>query len=337
MHILELLSQNRLLAGFLALVFLTGISNPFKTLAQPPQETAPQEPAIPIKLTADGLDAASVKDVLFSDPTSVKLVTKDNVEISATFYGGIHGKNTPALILIHDLGGKAEDLTQLAGFLQRSYGYAVLVPDLRGHGKSVSESQKKIDVDKMNRAEFDSLGYDIEACKKFLVTRNDSGELNIDMLTVVAVGKTCITAVNWCLGDWSFPPLGGQRQGQDVKAVVLVSPEESFKGSRMNTAIRAGLFTGKDFPNPIRVLLAVGKDDDALLDEAEKIRAVIARHRNLTDGVVDGLFVLPDYDQNGTKLIKSQGNDFPTMIATLVFMELFQKSNDFPWQVRGKK
>ncbi len=293
--------------------------------------------AAPIKLTANGLDEASRKEIKFSEPIKIKLIAKDNFEFFATYYPGIHGKKTPALILLHDVLGSSEDLSELAAFLQLRYGYAVLTPDLRGHGDSTKTGDVEIDPEKITRAEFESFLLDIEACKKHLIARNDEGELNVDLLTVVAVGKSCIPTVNWSLRDWSFPALAGLRQGQDVKAIVLISPEQLFKGVRMTNSLRDGLFTGKDVAEPLRVLLAVGNGDSELLKETEAIREIVERNRKTTKEIIDGLWVLADYPTNGAALTKAESGDLQLLIGQLVFLEIFQKADLFPWQVRGKK
>lgn len=306
-------------------------------LAQVTPKPLQEPPPTLIKMTVDGIDPASLNDITFPDPTKVKLIAKDNFEIFATYYGGIHLKKSPAIILLHDVLGSSADLSELAAFLQKTYGYAVLVPDLRGHGDSQKTGEIEIDPAKITRAEFDAFMLDIEACKKFLIAHNDEGELNIDMLIVVGVGKTCVPTVNWTLGDWSYPALVGLRQGQDVKGVVLISPEQSFKGVRMTNALRAPIFTGKEIAEPLRMLLAVGKNDEALVKEADAIREIVARHRKPQTGAIDGLFVLADYETNGAELTQASAGDLQSMIGQFVYLEIFQKADNYPWQLRAKK
>lgn len=57
------------------------------------------------------------------------------VKLSATYYYGNADKETVPVLLLHDVNGKREDFLPLIDRLVNS-GYAVLAPDLRGHGKS---------------------------------------------------------------------------------------------------------------------------------------------------------------------------------------------------------
>ena len=37
-------------------------------------------------------------------------------------------------------------------------------------------------------------------------------------------------AAHWTVRDWKFPSVGSVKQGQDVKALILISPEKVVKG-----------------------------------------------------------------------------------------------------------
>ncbi len=86
-------------------------------------------------------------------------------------------------LLIHDWGGSRADLLPFAEYLQKS-GYAVIVPDLRGHGESTARAggTAKLDSAKFRKSDMAGVLLDIERCKKYLVQRNNDGELNIDLL-----------------------------------------------------------------------------------------------------------------------------------------------------------
>jgi len=73
----------------------------------------------------------------------------DGVILSATYYRGAKGKDSEPVVLLHDKGGSRRDFEALVAQLV-SDGKAVLVPDLRGHGKS----KEKIVVEFGNPAFF---------------------------------------------------------------------------------------------------------------------------------------------------------------------------------------
>ena len=82
-------------------------------------------------------------------PEKVSFTTKDGVQIRATYYPGVdaakRGKEIVPLVLLHDFKGSRNDMAPLAEYLQQlrddsgaPIGYAVIAPDLRGHGESIS-------------------------------------------------------------------------------------------------------------------------------------------------------------------------------------------------------
>ena len=157
-----------------------------------------------------------------------KLLSKEGVELHATYYPGTKGTESVAVLLVHMWEGKRSDWSQLALYLQKQ-GYAVLAPDLRGHGDSttryVQGKEAKLEPAKFRPADFDSMVTDdLEACKSFLMQENNAGKLNIDKLCVVGAEMGAVVATNWAVVDWSWPVLATGKQGQDVKALVLLSP-----------------------------------------------------------------------------------------------------------------
>ena len=59
----------------------------------------------------------------------------DGMILSATYYRGAHGKESVPVVLLHGLGGSRSDFDKIIPTLLKE-GMAVLVPDIRGHGKS---------------------------------------------------------------------------------------------------------------------------------------------------------------------------------------------------------
>ena len=210
------------------------------------------------------------------------LETKDGVQLQVAWFPGSLEKDSVPIILMHDWDGRGEDLGALASYLQ-GQGHAVIVPDLRGHGNSlrIRGNDDPIDRTKMNKLEIATMSEDLETCKRFLMEQNNQGKLNIELLTIVAAGNSTIVAIDWALKDWSWPAIAGRKQGQDVKALVLLSPVKQFKGLNINPAMRNPLLTGRG-ATPLSVLIAVGtrgggaaRDARGLYESMEKSRPAL--------------------------------------------------------------
>jgi hypothetical protein len=170
--------------------------------------------------------------------------TKDRVELVASYYASNDGKEAVPIIMLHAFGPKHSraDYHTLALEMQK-YGHAVLVPDLRGHGASTAWTNPqgqavKLTPDKVEKA-LPGLGVDVEECKKFLMAKHRAGQLNIDRLVIVAAEESTVVAINYTAADWSYVPLAGKKQGQDVKALVLLSPMWQFKTLNINEAVKS--------------------------------------------------------------------------------------------------
>ena len=218
--------------------------------------TAPAKPA-----TAPKTDTSKgePKEEPPPAPENFFLRTKDGWNIFCTFYGpkkGVRsGKLVVPIIMLHGWGGQGSEYAELATVLQ-SWGFASIVPDLRGHGRSVSvvrrkpngeEEDKVVKTDDLTAPDMDGMVNDVEALKKVLVDKNNKAELNIEMLTVVAAEVGTIVAMNWAALDWSWPVMPSFKQGQDVKALVLLTPQQTFKRMNANTALNSP----SDQPPPV--------------------------------------------------------------------------------------
>ena len=116
--------------------------------------------------------------------------------------------------------------------------------DLRGHGASTRQTApngqtRQLDAAKLGRGDILAMALDMEAVRGFLVGKNDEGELNLNKLCLVGVGLGATVAVNWAAKDWSAPPLLIGKQGQDVKALVLVSPQWKYRGIMMQQGLQS--------------------------------------------------------------------------------------------------
>ncbi|MCE9545980.1 MAG: alpha/beta hydrolase [Planctomycetia bacterium] len=212
------------------------------------------------------------------DPAAVSLDTKDGMALKATFYGSNKGKKAVPVIILHEWNGSREAYKDLALYLQ-SKGCAVLVPDLRGHGESTQfhpggqERAVTLVANKVKKAEIQSMvTEDLEAIKRFLMTKNNAGELNIEKLCVVGSEMGAVVAANWAVLDWSWPKLPTYKQGQDVKALVLISPEWAVRGMGLSTTL-----DNSKLQQELSMMILVGGKDRKAQQGAERINGAIKR------------------------------------------------------------
>jgi pimeloyl-ACP methyl ester carboxylesterase len=215
--------------------------------------------------------------------------TRDGVQLSATFYPSKLPKDQLSdavpVILLHSFKGSHVDYSALALALQDA-GCAVLVPDLRGHGQSTRRlmpdgQERDLETGLFNRQDFEAMasaeqdgGGDVEVCKSFLMTKNNARELNIDKLCLVGAEMGATVAIDWAAKDWSWPVLvGAGKQGQFVKALVLLSPQWSFKGMPIAQAV-----SNRDFASQISWMIIVGEQDSKSLGEAKRMNQSLDRY-----------------------------------------------------------
>ena len=288
------------------------------------------------------------------EPEHLILGTMDGVKLKCTYFAaakstdGESGKSVVPIILLHDWAGDRRQLLEFGAFLQ-SAGHAALVPDLRGHGESVNVTglETPIDATKFRKGEVASTQKDIERCKKFLVQRHNAGEVNIDLLCVVAVGQTCVLAVEWTLNDWfAFPPYNtkGIKQGQDVKALLLVSPEKKLAGVSLLPNLKHPLYTGAEGA-PIPMMILWGASDDSAKD-SEFIHENLKKARPDVSEIEDkamrfkktSLFGVPVKKSKfaGVELMKTQRVNglWAYVERTLISKKVAANAESFPWKTR---
>jgi pimeloyl-ACP methyl ester carboxylesterase len=164
-------------------------------------------------------------------PEDVTLETSDGVGIRATWYAGVtnKGKESVPLIMLHGFDGSRGEYDGLAKALQLA-GHSSIVPDLRGHGESKTQRGPAgpitLEAEKLRPRDMEAMTLDVEACKKFLMEKNNAGQCNIEMLCVVGAELGSIVAMRYAAADWSVPNLPAFKQGQDVHGLILLSPRK---------------------------------------------------------------------------------------------------------------
>jgi pimeloyl-ACP methyl ester carboxylesterase len=307
---------------------------PVRTPAPPQKTPAPptKTPAAPAtKTTAPVAGKPKPASPKVPEPEDVSLKTKDGLDIKATYYPGTGDKEAVPFILVHGFEGQRGDFHALAVYLQ-SLGHAAIAPDLRGHGQSKTQrgggGAVTLDPDKMTRASLEDMVWDIQACKTFLMEKNNAGKLNIEQLCVIGAEFGAILATHWAAMDWSQQDLPAYKMGKDVKALVLLSPPSSLKGITIQKAL-----TNPAVKTQLSVLLVAGSEDSKASGEVKKLHSTLqAGHaKNPDDKAI--FLVQPDTLLSGTKLLGRE-LDVKEMIASFVDKRLVDRKSEFAWQNR---
>lgn len=298
--------------------------------------------AIALSTPAFAQPKDKAEEVKIPEPEDINRESKDGVALKMTYFGGTLGKKSVPVILLHGWGGQRGDMEALARMLQK-LGFTCLTLDLRGHGQSMKFKStekgevvfKDLDRDGFRLRDLEAMAYDIEAAKKYLLEKNNAGECNIESLSMIACDVTCLAAMRWSIADWSAPILPAFKQGQDIKALVLLSPVQSFKG-----------FNGNDFlvnqatRKQIAVLLVAGNAEVKSLSEAKRLHSKLQQFHPKPTGDAeidrkqqDLFLVTADTELQGDKLL-NRALPVANKIANFLNLRLVERQDQYSWTDR---
>ncbi len=274
------------------------------------------------------------------------LLTQDGVQLRATFYPGPKGRDSVPVILLHSYKGDRREFNTLAPFLQQK-GNAVLAPDLRGHGESTNTRMGvKLEAAKMPAHQFEQMVYqDMKTLKRFLVQKNDEGQLNLSKLCVVGSELGTLVALNWARYDWTS--LTGEYPPMDVRALVLISPLPTQCGLSYQQALNS-----LDVRSKLSILILVGKEKGSKVsgesrrtyspDDAERLYKLLKRyHPDPPDDEKvekkDLFFGEMPTKLQGSKMLGVKTLNVERFIAQFIELRLArQTSPEFNWHERKK-
>ncbi len=217
------------------------------------------------------------------EPKEESLTTKDGVRLGVTYFASNMGREAVPIVFLHQHKESRMVFNALARALQsptdpRLDSHAVVTVDLRGHGTSTTVQYPGGEVHTIDSASLrpndysDMVEFDMEAVRKFLVEKNDVGELNLNKLCLIGTGMGANVAITWAAVDWDAPPLARRKQGQDVKALVMISPIWKQPGIPLVNALRQ-----PDVQGTISVMLAYGSQETRATRDAKTIHKIFAR------------------------------------------------------------
>jgi hypothetical protein len=187
----------------------------------------------------------------------------------------------------------------------------------------------------MKGPDIEKMVLDVEAVKSFLLAKNNAGELNIEALCVMGSQLGSLIAMKWCVADWNVRSLPSFKQGQDVKAIVLLSPVDTFKGVTSKDPLSHPIVRAK-----LSTLICVGKEDPKAHGDAKRLYGALLRFHGKppTDekeaAKKQDLFFVEDATSlEGTDLLR-KGLQTPGEIQKFLYLRLSLKLDEFEWSER---
>lgn len=286
-----------------------------------------------------------------TEPEIVSLITKDGVQLTLTYYHSPERPGTPAakqvtpIVVLHDYKDTRATFAALAARLQASVedpakrpAFAVIAVDLRAHGDSTKQvlpngARQELDAARINLAGLAAMvGFDMEAVRSWLVTKNDEGAFNLNKLCLVGAGMGANVAANWAAQDWAAPPLAVVKQGQDVKGLVLISPRWSYRGLTMQAPMQQ-----PGVKQNAAWLIISGAEDPDVSSDMRRLNAQLVRfHPEGKVAGASGLRVIgwPTSLQGG-KLLAQNGPAIEDQIVK--FLTQHVASLELPWISRRER
>lgn len=208
-------------------------------------------------------------------------------------------------------------------------GFAVVTVDLRKHGQSVQNGQ----AEPVTNDDYMKMGLDLKAVKDFLQEKHQKKELNMGKLAVIGTGFSGPVAIAFADADWRLPPHDDSPvpalrtpRGQDVKALVLISPDVSA-GRLSSTRPLPGLNKQN-----LSFLFMYGKQDTLDKGAAKNCFKACGSDKKGEGRVV---LVEPDLKERGIDLFGKKPNEVEVPI--LKFLDERLKKLSIPWVDRRSR
>jgi alpha-beta hydrolase superfamily lysophospholipase len=227
------------------------------------------------------------------------LSTADGWPLKMTYYKSTLGKEAAVVLLMHMKGesrlvwsAPLPNTQPPKGFAEQlhSKGFAVITVDLRKHGQSkpgadVDDTKKAATSDKekgkkssggadLKPADYQLMVRDMDAIKKFIYEEHQKGHLNMRKMAIIAPGMSAAIGITFAAADWqkapwddAATPANRTPRGQDVQAMVFLSPETTLPGVPAHQVIPQFKAIGA----PMAALILVGKTDPLDKDQAKTL------------------------------------------------------------------
>ena len=277
------------------------------------------------------------------EPKKLTLTTRDGFRLGATYFPSKMGREAVPVVMLQDYKENRAVFNAMAEFLQAPTtpgvpSLAVITVDLRGHGDSTKAvapngSEVELTASRLKPVDFENMVLqDMEAVRRVLVEENDAGRLNLNKLTLLGTGMGANVAVIWAAQDWATPPLATRKQGQDVKALVLFSPQWKFRGLPLLNSLRQ-----RGLQREVSFFIAYGEEDRRQKKDADLIYKNLEPYHpepapDQVRALKDLFLVAVPSGLQGTDLLNRREFRMPPQVGDFILARVAEK--DFPWVQR---
>ncbi|MCA9061618.1 MAG: hypothetical protein KDA96_01085 [Planctomycetaceae bacterium] len=256
--------------------------------------------------------------------------------------GSSSTKEAPVIILLAGAEGDAKnvrtrrvwDKTALA--LQKA-GYAVVSVDLRKHGDSKPAEATPAQM-KVGRIDYQAMVVeDLEAVKAFLLQQHQAEKLNIRKTGIVAARSSAMVAAGFAVSDWAKTPFPDAPRledrtpkGQDVRAILMLSPESAVPGLSGGQSPLAAL---KQLPVAVSIFASTKSKDERA--SAERIYKSVQLPGEQFKEVRKVL--LTNDSGSGEDFVEGNKADTTNKEIIQPFFDAQLKSLNEPWRTRESR
>ena len=268
------------------------------------------------------------------------LPTKDGASVAVTYFKSNGGQDAAVVVMLHGKGGSRQVWKSYAEALQKA-DFAVVTVDLRGHGESTGgggavATGKKTDTSGPKAREYAAMvAGDMEAVKKFLLEEHQKKQLNVNKLALVAADMSTPVAIAYTELDWEKTPYDDAPtlalktpRGQDVQALILLSPEGTAPGLNVSKSIGFIRVLGRP------VMIGVGSKNKTDLVTANKMHDQLAPKKDKDEK--EQIIYIERYESplEGTNLLNKNLGVEKHMFA---FLTKHLKDHKSEWRDRRSK
>ncbi len=177
-------------------------------------------------LLSEDTNAKEDKSKVTVEPLELEVETADEFNIYADLYippNMTYEKRAPLLILLHSL-GKSRLYWQNIQKEFVNMGMAVLVMDLRGHGKSVVHKKTKRYWQNLKDSDFSKYPDDLDSVIKYI--QQEYLEVNTNKIAIIGSNIGASTGI-----------LYAEKHNKEVKTLILLSPIIGYKSIEIRIPI----------------------------------------------------------------------------------------------------